>query len=497
MEHIPNKEEIIENESWTIQSNKSNTKTKHINRIHPSIAEINSSIIKEEYPIQNSELNFRWNNAPDVRNEIPKGIKATITNLKQPIFCNNCGKYGHFFYQCNNPITSIGIIAFRYLPLSHTFSNTSLPTLTTRKREYLIIRRKDTLGYIDFIRGKYSIHNKQYILNMFKQMTDDERQTILRYVKEEMSYDYKFKLWRQLWTSDPQTITHYGSSNNYFQCGGQPNPSHEKSGKNFKVSEEKISKDKFVILANGMHTNAYSNTNNNSNGTFEYNHEKKFTKNFQKRHPFNIQTLIEECEQKYPEWRWKEQEWGFPKGRRDSQESDFNCGLREFTEETGYYKSIPVDLLTFYASSRNITWIEKKKEPPSFSLNIGNQPFYEKMGDIHDPKLSISLKNSFNEDDSLEAKLRRSKNMIKITGVLNVFPFEENFVGSNQKPYKHKYYLMQMDYDTKQAEYQSSEVSNTAWKTYEECMELFRFYNEEKKQMLTRIHCMLEHFDLV
>jgi hypothetical protein len=87
--------------------------------------------------------------------------------------------------------------------------------------------------------------------------------------------------------------------------------------------------------------------------------------------------------------------------------------------------------------------------------------------------------------------------MNKITGVLNVFPFEENFVGSNQKPYKHKYYLMQMDYDTKQAEYQSSEVSNTAWKTYEECMEMFRFYNEEKKQMLTRIHRMLEFFELV
>jgi len=113
--------------------------------------------------------------------------KEPVTNpLKQPIFCNNCGKYGHFFYQCNNPITSIGIIAFRYLPLSHTMGSTNSLAgshLTTRKREYLIIRRKDTLGYIDFIRGKYSIHNKPYILNMFKQMTDEERQTILRYVK--------------------------------------------------------------------------------------------------------------------------------------------------------------------------------------------------------------------------------------------------------------------------------------------------------------------------
>ena len=27
-------------------------------------------------------------------------------------FCNNCGKHGHLFHQCKNPITSIGIIVF-------------------------------------------------------------------------------------------------------------------------------------------------------------------------------------------------------------------------------------------------------------------------------------------------------------------------------------------------------------------------------------------------
>ena len=29
-------------------------------------------------------------------------------------FCNNCGKIGHLLNDCKNPITSIGIIAFRY-----------------------------------------------------------------------------------------------------------------------------------------------------------------------------------------------------------------------------------------------------------------------------------------------------------------------------------------------------------------------------------------------
>ena len=36
---------------------------------------------------------------------------------------------------------------------------------------------------------------------------------------------------------------------------------------------------------------------------------------------------------------WIEPEWGFPKGRRNFQEKDLNCALREFEEETGYLKS--------------------------------------------------------------------------------------------------------------------------------------------------------------
>ena len=36
--------------------------------------------------------------------------------------------------------------------------------------------------------------------------------------------------------------------------------------------------------------------------------------------------------------KWKTPEWGFPKGRRNYQENDLACALREFQEETGYIK---------------------------------------------------------------------------------------------------------------------------------------------------------------
>ena len=44
--------------------------------------------------------------------------------------------------------------------------------------EYLMIRRKDTLGYVDFLRGRYSLHNKLYLLNIFGEMTVHEKEKI-------------------------------------------------------------------------------------------------------------------------------------------------------------------------------------------------------------------------------------------------------------------------------------------------------------------------------
>ena len=45
-------------------------------------------------------------------------------------------------------------------------------------------------------------------------------------------------------------------------------------------------------------------------------------------------SLIEQS--KTHDHEWREAEWGFPKGRREVGESDYNCAIREFSEETGY-----------------------------------------------------------------------------------------------------------------------------------------------------------------
>ena len=93
-------------------------------------------------------------------------------------FCNNCGKYNHSYTYCIEPITSIGIICVRY--------NSELKEL-----EYLLICRKDTLGFIDFMRGKYSYSNILHLNNIIDEMTIDEKNRLL--TKE---FD---QLWSELW----------------------------------------------------------------------------------------------------------------------------------------------------------------------------------------------------------------------------------------------------------------------------------------------------------
>lgn len=89
--------------------------------------------------------------------------------------CVNCGKRGHSFRDCKEPTASFGIIA-------------------TQKRDelyYLLIRRRDSLGYVDFLRGKYSLTDRSYIETLLHQMTTEERNRLLT-----TPFD---KLWTNLW----------------------------------------------------------------------------------------------------------------------------------------------------------------------------------------------------------------------------------------------------------------------------------------------------------
>jgi len=95
---------------------------------------------------------------------------------KNTTICNNCGKQGHMFHQCKLPITSFGVIIFRS---------------SVQGIQYLMIRRKNSFGYIDFIRGKYSTNNLAQLNTIIDEMSINEKTSILTKPFE--------LLWSEMW----------------------------------------------------------------------------------------------------------------------------------------------------------------------------------------------------------------------------------------------------------------------------------------------------------
>ena len=59
--------------------------------------------------------------------------------------------------------------------------------------------------------------------------------------------------------------------------------------------------------------------------------------------------------------------------------------------------------------------------------------------------------------------------------IKNILPYEEIFMGSNYKSYKHKYYLaIYVGEKSDTGKYQKTEVSNMEWLTLDECLKHIR-----------------------
>lgn len=161
------------------------------------------------------------------------------------IICLNCNKPGHAFRTCNKPIRSYGIIAYKK---------------TKSGLKFLMIRRRNTIGYIDFLRGKYKLYNKiniEKVKCMIGEMTDKEKLDLLT-----LDFD---TIWDQLWL-------------------------------------------------------------NHSSGIY-LNEKEKCRKIF---NMLDVKRLIKDSGKS----RYFEQEYGFPKGRKNMNESPTECAIREFKEET-------------------------------------------------------------------------------------------------------------------------------------------------------------------
>jgi len=168
------------------------------------------------------------------------------------MYCNNCGGKGHIFKFCNDPVLSCGIILL---------DSPELPA--NKDSKILMIRRKDSMSFAEFVRGRYELEDPEYIGKLMSNMTLKEQSAIAC-----ESFD---TLWKSLWGDDHNSPDYIASRDKFAQI------------------------DRVELM----------------------------------RKHFSMYT---------------EPEWGFPKGRRIRGESDLDCAIREFGEETNIPKEAYVVL---------------------------------------------------------------------------------------------------------------------------------------------------------
>jgi len=207
--------------------------------------------------------------------------------------CTKCGKNDHDYKICTNAIISFGIILLKFdiEDIKKYFKdlekendkidlNDKSPGIKIKNKKdilnfsifgekikFLIIKRKHTLGYIEFIRGRYKPNDIDGIVFLFQQMTKEEINKIGSLSITE--------LWDNFWIDPNKKLLYdreYGKTKQKF---------------------EKLKNDENIDLKLDFYVKHIN--------------------------PF-----------------WNEPEWGFPKGRKNKLETNLECAIREFEEETGF-----------------------------------------------------------------------------------------------------------------------------------------------------------------
>lgn len=410
-------------------------------------------------------------------------------------YCNNCGKIGHLHKHCQEPVTSIGIIGVKLNfdnicieqlknKLCNIKQNSSIMTnnigikidsivdselfsLFKENIKILMIRRRFTLGFIEFMRGRYKIENINGTSYLFKQMIKEEIELI-----KNNDFD---TLWNLLWENNNVDVDDYieqiKNTNNEKNITNDdlsekinnvaPNNNEQENTSENNVSSDNASTDNNE-QENTIENNVDKiNTNNidlkdinvindtvltednkieknkttqnitdiiiDSNDVSENKNDKFFWKNSEYAHAkkkfdyikdidnaININTILENIN-----LIWSEPEWGFPKGRRNCRENNIKCAIREFTEETDF--------------------------------TINDYVVFD-----------------------------------------NILPFEENFIGTNGIMYRHVYYLAfistskNVELNTKN-KMQSQEIGAIGLFNFDEACKLIRPYHIARLEILGKL----------
>lgn len=308
--------------------------------------------------------------------------------LSRNNLCNNCGKQGHLFNQCLLPIISFGVIVFK--------NNKS-----TNKREYLMIRRKDSFGFIDFVRSKYSLNHLHHLRKSIDEMSNDEK-----YIVQMASFDNLNKCLHGDFVEKQRllsTLLDMGFREDHASREEEEREFYAEKAMDFQDIPKEITLSILKSTAD----------ENNERAKFESIKKGILVKDTL----ITLESLVQESNT-----QWEETEWEFPKGRKMINETELMCALREFEEETGIASS-------------------------------------------------------------------------QIEIIDNLVPIEEIFLGSNNKPYKHKYFVgfVSENNEFDMTQFQKSEVSKLEWKTLTQCRQSIRNYHKMKTFVIETIDHFLQN----
>jgi 8-oxo-dGTP pyrophosphatase MutT (NUDIX family) len=225
-----------------------------------------------------------------------------------------------------------------------------------------MIQRKDSLGFMDIMRGKYKVNEPDYIKKQLRGMTEDERKKL-----ETMEFE---DIWHLLWGSDAESSKRYA---------------HDRITSKQKLAELRAG----IELENGD----------------------KYTLNDLLRQEPVI---------------YRTPEWGFPKGRRDPHETDIQCAFRELEEETSILENEVLKVLNvaplveqFYGSNgihyRHSYYIAQYIGDRNISFDALNPEMAREIGNLK--WVTLEEADGFLRPENIEKKTILSQ----LTSLLNIF----------------------------------------------------------------------------
>lgn len=245
---------------------------------------------------------------------------STSSSSSSSTTCMNCGKLGHYQRGCKEPITSFGIIlidvadetirdkliddySIRHMPSDdskytvvgnryaelnsidlnansdHVNLGTAVNSSTTNIK-YLMVSRKNSIGFVELVRGKYNEEDTATITRIIENMYPNEIN---------MLYSDTFEDLLRYYYNDSAMMMYDVKTGRY-------------------AHEYNQAAKKFANLQRGYY--------------------------YKQGHYIQIKDLIHYLDN--TKLKSTEDEWGFPKGRKDKDICNMSCAQREFQEETGY-----------------------------------------------------------------------------------------------------------------------------------------------------------------